>query len=183
LLYNITHGEPAPLNVPDLPPDVEAVLRRSLSKRQGDRFPTIGAFTRAFAAATTPRPVAVATPPPVRARTPAPARATTPALERLGTFVGSLVPRRKSKRTNVVAMTMAMGMKAFESFLPPRKKPSRRWLAWASAAVVAAGLGTGAFFYYRPAPKAPPAVIKAEQPREERPPIKAPAPHRERRRK
>jgi hypothetical protein len=162
---------------------VEAVLRRSLSKRQGDRFPTIGAFARAFGAATAPRPVAVVTPAPVKPRTPAPARTTPPAFERLGTFVGSLVPRRKSKRTNVVAMTMAMGMRAFEAFLPPRKKPSRRWLAWSSAAVVAAGLGTGAFFYYRPAPKAPPAVIKAEQPREERPPIKAPAPHRERRRK
>jgi serine/threonine-protein kinase len=183
LLYNITHGEPPPLKAPDLPPDVEAVLRRALSKRQGDRFPTISAFARALSAATAVPPVVVKTPAPVKPRTPAPALAATPALERLGTFVGSLVPRRKSKRTNVVAMTMAMGFKAFEAFLPPRKKPSRRWLAWTSAAVVAAGLGAGALFYHRAAAKPPPVVMKAERPVEpEHPPAKPPV-HRERRRK
>jgi serine/threonine protein kinase len=184
LLYNITHGEPPALKGIDLPPDLEAVLRRALSKRQGDRFPTIAAFSRALSAAAVARPAVTATPAPVRPKTPAPARTTPPVMERLGTFVGSLVPRRKSKRSNVVAMTMAMGMKAFESFLPQRKKRPRRWLAWASVAVVAAGIAGGALWFYRPAAKAPPVVIKAERPVEsERPPTKAPAPHRERRRK
>src|SRR5204862_3457403 len=52
LLYNITHGEAPPLNLPDLPAEIEPVLRRALSKRQGDRFPTITAFARALGAAT-----------------------------------------------------------------------------------------------------------------------------------
>src|SRR5688572_30777112 len=97
LLYSIVHGELPPLNVPAVPPDLEAVLRKALSKRQGDRYPTISAFARAFAAATTPRPVVVTTPRPVRALTPL-------ALERLGTMFGSLMPRRK-KRAGLVGMT------------------------------------------------------------------------------
>jgi len=77
-----------------------------------------------------------------------------------------------------------MGRKAIDDFLPQRKKRPRRTFAWISAAVVAVGLGAGALWLYRPLPKAPPAVIKAERPPEpeERPTVKAPA-HRERRRR
>jgi eukaryotic-like serine/threonine-protein kinase len=65
LLDRIVHEEPASLvaQVPDLPPAVEQVLRRALSKRQDDRFPTISAFARAFEAAAVPpvdAPVVVA---------------------------------------------------------------------------------------------------------------------------
>jgi serine/threonine protein kinase len=176
LLYNITHGEPPPLQAPDLPPDLEPVLRRALSKRQGDRYPTVTAFARAFGAAVTPRPVA-ATPAPVRSRT-------VPPLERLSTVFGSLVPRRKRKRPGMVAMTMAMGRKAVEDFLPQRKKRPWRTVAWISGAAVAAALGVGALFFFRPLPKAPPAALKVEQPQvEERPPVKPPPAHREHRRR
>ena len=45
--------DPQPLvpRVPGLPPGVETELRRALNKRPADRFPTIRAFSRAFATA------------------------------------------------------------------------------------------------------------------------------------
>jgi hypothetical protein len=57
LLYQIAQQHPPALQAPDLPAEIELVLRRALSKRQSERFPTIGAFARALAAATTPRPI------------------------------------------------------------------------------------------------------------------------------
>ena len=54
LLHRIVHDEPPSLGVPGLPPEVEAVLRRALAKKQDDRFPTITAFARALEAAAAP---------------------------------------------------------------------------------------------------------------------------------
>jgi eukaryotic-like serine/threonine-protein kinase len=53
LLHEVVNGEPRSLleSAPDLPPALEGVLRRALSKRQDDRFPTIAAFWRAFESA------------------------------------------------------------------------------------------------------------------------------------
>jgi len=58
LLFQIVKMDPQPLTprVPDLPPDVETELRRALNKRPADRFPTIRAFSRAFATAALGRP-------------------------------------------------------------------------------------------------------------------------------
>jgi serine/threonine-protein kinase len=66
LLYQIINLAPQPLSkrVPDLPSDVEPVLRRALSKQMSDRFPSITDFSRAFGAAALGRPAEV-TPPPV----------------------------------------------------------------------------------------------------------------------
>jgi len=54
ILHQVMNGEPPPLP-PEIagvmPREVEAVLRRALSKRQQDRFPTITAFARALEAA------------------------------------------------------------------------------------------------------------------------------------
>jgi hypothetical protein len=54
ILHQVMNGEP-PRLPPDLarllPGEVESVLRKSLSKRQQDRFPTITAFAKAFEAA------------------------------------------------------------------------------------------------------------------------------------
>jgi eukaryotic-like serine/threonine-protein kinase len=57
LLHKIQHDEPPALKsvVPGLPRDVEKVLRRALSKRQDDRFPSIAAFVQAFEQATASR--------------------------------------------------------------------------------------------------------------------------------
>src|SRR6185436_15451729 len=60
LLYQISQQHPPALQAPDLPAEVELVLRRALSKRQSERFPTVAAFARALGSATTPRPITLA---------------------------------------------------------------------------------------------------------------------------
>jgi serine/threonine-protein kinase len=75
ILHQVMNGEPPPLG-PDaarlLPGQVEAVLRRAVSKRQQDRFPTITAFARSFEAAAAPH----LKPSAARDERPAPARST-----------------------------------------------------------------------------------------------------------
>jgi serine/threonine protein kinase len=80
VLEAIVHRDPPPLPAAaHLPPEVEPVLRRALSKRQSGRYATIAAFARAFeAAAGTRRPsgperAAVHTPPPRPLQPPPPA--------------------------------------------------------------------------------------------------------------
>ena len=53
LLYQVIHQEPPRLGSlnPKLPPEIEKVVARGLSKQKADRFPTINAFSRAFIAA------------------------------------------------------------------------------------------------------------------------------------
>jgi eukaryotic-like serine/threonine-protein kinase len=54
ILHQVMNGEPPPLVpalAPLLPGQVEGVLRRALSKRQLDRYPTITAFAKAFESA------------------------------------------------------------------------------------------------------------------------------------
>jgi serine/threonine-protein kinase len=67
LLYQIINLDPHPLapRVPGLPPEVERVLRRGLSKQSADRFSSIREFSRSFEAAAFGRP-ADATPAPVQ---------------------------------------------------------------------------------------------------------------------
>src|SRR5688572_13556673 len=59
ILNQVIDEEPTPLH-PDLAPliprEVDKVLRRALSKKREDRFPTINAFARAFEAAATGKP-------------------------------------------------------------------------------------------------------------------------------
>jgi serine/threonine-protein kinase len=66
-LNQVISAIPAPPSpgAPRFPPEVEKVLRRALSKRRSDRFPTVRAFARAFEAAVAGRPE-----PPARAPTP-----------------------------------------------------------------------------------------------------------------
>jgi hypothetical protein len=136
VLYAIAHQEPPPLAAPDLPAEVEPVLRRALSKRQGDRFPTITAFVRAFAAAAEAKATVAATPAP-RPRTPA------PAVVSLGARVRAWLPvTRKRRKPGVVGMTVAMGKRAIEELIPRRREPRRwtRWLAVIGAALLAVGV-------------------------------------------
>ena len=66
LLYQIINLDPHPLapRVPGLPPAVESVLRRALSKRPAERFSSLREFSRALEAAAFGRPTD-ATPAPV----------------------------------------------------------------------------------------------------------------------
>jgi len=71
LFYQILNLEPLPLapRVPDLPPDVEPILRRALSKKPSDRFPSIRNFSQQLEAAAlgqfadeTPAPILIENP-------------------------------------------------------------------------------------------------------------------------
>ena len=65
ILNQVITAEPTPL-APEfaglIPRDVDKVLRRALSKKREDRFPTINAFARAFEAAASGAPVRGPTP-------------------------------------------------------------------------------------------------------------------------
>ena len=58
VFYQIIHLQPRPLGqrAPDLPPGVEAVLLRALSKSMADRFPSIRDFASALESAASGRP-------------------------------------------------------------------------------------------------------------------------------
>src|SRR5206468_2172556 len=63
LLHAIAHEELPRMTdkLSTLPAEVETTLRRALAKKPGDRFPTVGAFARAFeTAAGSPLPAAAA---------------------------------------------------------------------------------------------------------------------------
>jgi serine/threonine-protein kinase len=55
VFYQVIHLDPQPLRdrVPDLPPAVDAVLRRALSKTLTNRFPSVANFASALASAAT----------------------------------------------------------------------------------------------------------------------------------
>jgi serine/threonine-protein kinase len=106
ILHQVMNGEPPPLPpklaaAGVLPAPIEAVLRRALSKRQQDRFPTIAAFSRSFEAAA---------PPP--GATPAPVPREAPAPKPSSLFVGQNAPPpppapRRSPLTWLVAIVVA----------------------------------------------------------------------------
>jgi serine/threonine-protein kinase len=105
ILHQVMNGEPPPLPAKLaaaglMPKEVEAVLRRALSKRQQDRFPTIAAFSRSFEAAA-----------PAPGMTPAPVPRAAPAPKPSSLFVGQNAPpppaRKRSPLTWIVAIALA----------------------------------------------------------------------------
>jgi eukaryotic-like serine/threonine-protein kinase len=107
---------PSP-TAPRIPPEVDKVLRRALSRRRSDRFPTIRAFARAFEAAVLGRPE-----PAPRRTTPTPARALAAPAPAPPTAVAAEVVRDAQ-----------------------RGRRSRVWLAAAALAVVLAVLSGAAW--------------------------------------
>ena len=72
MFYQITRIDPPSLakEVPELPPEAEAILRRALSRQHVDRYPSIREFAHSFASAllgqpidATPAPIVLGTPP------------------------------------------------------------------------------------------------------------------------
>ena len=63
ILFQVVHEAPAPLQprVPSLPPQVEPVLRRALSKKKDDRFASVADFARAMRDAISGQSQAIAT--------------------------------------------------------------------------------------------------------------------------
>jgi serine/threonine-protein kinase len=122
LLENVVQKDPSSLiaAAPDLPSEVESVLRRALAKRQDDRFPTITAFARALETAAATAAAAAAP------RPPAPTKAKVEPQLRPGAMrdVGSV-------------MTSAPG---------PRRRRGSGWMVLVGLVVLAA-LGVG--YYYR----------------------------------
>ncbi len=95
LMYQIISVEPQPLTprVPGLPPAVEPILRRALSKRAVDRFSSIREFARALEAAAFGRP-ADATPAPVLVSLASPPSATAGYDEAPVVLASTLTPAR-----------------------------------------------------------------------------------------
>ncbi len=79
VFYRIINTDPHPLSAraPRLPPTIEPVLRRALSKQVADRYPTIKDFSRAFEWAAMGKP-AEATPTPIGTSSPQASPAFTP---------------------------------------------------------------------------------------------------------
>ena len=153
LLFQIIKMDPHPLapQVPGLPPAVEMELRRALSKRPVDRFPTIRAFSRAFASAASGQPADV---------TPAP-------------FLLSSLSPTDANIENGPTQSPATPGAPIATRTPPHSNPSqvasplvghtlsmRRWGAikpiHAIAAVTAVLLLLGAFLLFRAKPVAKP---------------------------
>src|SRR5262252_4651143 len=126
LLYQVIHETPSPLAEvsPGLPSTVEPVLRRALSKTQGDRFPTLTEFSRAFegAAAGKPAPASVAAAfAPGAVAAPAASPPSSPGVAPVTTFSGA---------------TGEAGLTAAEI---AAMRPKRRWLFAGVAGAVALG--------------------------------------------
>jgi serine/threonine protein kinase len=129
LLYQVVHGDPPSLveEVPEIPPAVEAVLRRALARKPADRYPHIAAFWSALSAAAAehvpevePSVVARSTPPLV-------ARSTPPLPERLRAATQWMRRERKPPpKVGMMALTRALGKRALDELLPSRKEAARR---------------------------------------------------------
>jgi serine/threonine protein kinase len=151
LLYQIINGNLPPLaaKVPGLPDDVEEVLRRALSKRQQDRFPTITAFARAFegAAAATP----AAKPPEVHRRDKDKEKGTDKDRDR---DRDRAKPKRRASGPfeNVSKLVKNISQRATSVWSPAKEKQRRatrrKKIAWISAAVGGTLLITSAVVLY-----------------------------------
>ena len=141
ILNQVISAVPTPVSpgAPPIPAEVDKVLRRAMSKRRSDRFPTIRAFARAFAAAAAPaRPDGAAprpTPAPVRlAAVEAPQR---PAPDTRGAQRESPDPRRGARPRIVLTagLALALAILGGAAWLFRDEPPISTWLHSARAAV------------------------------------------------
>jgi serine/threonine-protein kinase len=152
LLYQVVHHEPPVLCqlVEGLPPSVERVIRRALSKHQGDRYDSVTAFAEAFEAAAKG---AALSEPGFRA-----------------TAIAALRPTRRNRRYALGAAALAAGMlAAFALWGPAARSRSRTTAAPESAALpqareqIAAPAAPAAAAAAEAATEAPAATPTAEE--------------------
>jgi hypothetical protein len=137
LLVQITQQPPPALSLltPGLPPEVEQVLRRALSKKRSERFASVSAFARALEAASV-------------APAPAPAPAPTSANTTSRVLVGSVT--RSIERAAAARVGLRARVGQGLSQLRQRLRPRRRALVVRPVATIAR-LMTG--LVRRPAPE------------------------------
>jgi serine/threonine-protein kinase len=167
LLYQITKIEPHPLTprLPGLAPAAEEELRRALSKRPAERFPSIRDFARAFEAAAFGRPADV-TPPPLLVSAP-------PVAANIG-----YVETQPGETPNAPPVDLALQDER-KSGVDTERVPIRARL-WnrirpIHAIVAAALLLLGAFFLFRSRPAPTPVTTKTISTPVTSPPIIAPS--------
>jgi serine/threonine protein kinase len=137
-LNQVIAAVPAPLTpgAPRIPEEIDKVLRRALSRRRSDRFPTIRAFARAFEAAASPLRPDVA---PTR-RTLTPSRAVAaeapprPAPAPRGAGGNEGLERRRGPRTwLVLTVALVVAMLGGAGWLLRDRPPISSWLQQARA--------------------------------------------------
>ncbi len=165
LLYQITKMEPHPLtpHLPGLPPAAEEELRRALSKRPAERFPTIRDFARAFEGAAFGRPADL-TPSPVLVSA---------VMESIG-----YIETQPGETPNAPPVDLAPQDER-KSGIDTERVPIRARL-WnrirpIHAVVAAALLLLGAFFWFRSRPAPTPVTTKTINTPVTSPPITAPS--------
>jgi serine/threonine protein kinase len=129
LLYQVVHGEPPSLlaEAPEVPPAVEEVLRKALSRKPGERYPQIAAFWTALSAAAEPElstvtsTAPVVQPSPVLQRAAAPLRSATQWMQRR-----LVKPPPTPPKAGMMALTRALGKRALDELIPRRKEAARR---------------------------------------------------------
>ena len=175
VMYQLVHGQPAPLLKDGLPvsAEVEAVLHRALAKQPEDRYPTVLDFADAFSAAlagrSLPGPSSSSIGVPVAGGTQVMGPQTAPRPLRPVSGAAGRRPSlpRGGETTLRSATGQAMGRPGAQ---PARGRRSGTWLAVGAIGVVAAA---GAIFFSQRRTSAPPtpAVEEVSAPsREESPP-------------
>jgi eukaryotic-like serine/threonine-protein kinase len=146
ILFHIVHEPPPPLAVklPNLAPQVEAVLVRALAKNKSERFPSVGDFAEALEA------VSVGANSPTQLIIPQAAVQPKTALDT------SPLPKAIPSTT----FTLAVG--ELDEDLAPPPSASKLW-RWAWVAGAAALLSLAAFLVLRPRPAPPPTVTVPSQ--------------------
>jgi len=110
LLYQVVHEDPLPATRvnKDLPPAIDDVIRRALTKDQNARFPHVTAFARALEAAATGKPLPIegpaesAPPPPTLSLTAVEAAAT------MASTPEALAPPAKRRRRGALLVSVAL---------------------------------------------------------------------------
>jgi serine/threonine-protein kinase len=141
LLYQVVHEEPLPPSQVNkaLPPAIDDVIRRALTKDPNERFPHVTAFARALEAAAMGRPLPLEAPAPVERAPNLPTVSLTP-VEAAATLAS--IPERRA---------------------PPSGRKRRRlvWIGFTAAALGGVALVRAP---WRRPPAAPPAVAAPQVP-------------------